>query len=200
MSGGRIGNVGDSVSQTPNVFSLDQAQGGNALVAGLKWAFTTPRALEMLVHRNRFHLDMQILFRTWEYGNEFLSQAFALKTFALLFFSCCSLWNDFLKVDSWILIQRDLQWDDCPRSQAVRVSRFFSRYYGLQTASLWPYERSCLSDSQCQFGKQCTRAQTKHGLMGSWLGCLIAICYVDVRYCSALYFLFVYFFVKSSIL
>lgn len=54
----------------------------------------------------------------------------------------------------------------------------FSRYYGLQTASLWPYERSCLSDSQCQFGKQCTRAQTKHGLMG-W-GCLIAICYVDI--------------------
>jgi len=31
----------------------------------------------------------------------------------------------------------------------------YSVYFGLQTASKWPYERSCLSDSQCQFGKQC---------------------------------------------
>ena len=55
--------LNDSVSQTSK--SLEQAQAGNALVAGLKWAFTTPRALEMSwVHRNRFHLDMQILCRT----------------------------------------------------------------------------------------------------------------------------------------
>ncbi|CAE7584855.1 ETFDH [Symbiodinium sp. CCMP2456] len=31
----------------------------------------------------------------------------------------------------------------------------YSVYFGLQTASKWPYERSCLSDSECQFGKQC---------------------------------------------
>ena len=30
-----------------------------------------------------------------------------------------------------------------------------SRYFGLHTATKWPYERSCLSDSECQFGKQC---------------------------------------------
>jgi len=37
----------------------------------------------------------------------------------------------------------------------AEVGFHYSTYYGLQTASLWPYERSCLSDSQCQFGKQC---------------------------------------------
>ncbi|CAJ1443031.1 unnamed protein product [Effrenium voratum] len=31
----------------------------------------------------------------------------------------------------------------------------YTVYHGLQPASLWPYERSCLSDSECQFGKQC---------------------------------------------
>lgn len=31
----------------------------------------------------------------------------------------------------------------------------YSVYFGLQLSSVWPYERSCLSDSECQFGKQC---------------------------------------------
>lgn len=31
----------------------------------------------------------------------------------------------------------------------------YSKYYGLVTSTAWPYERSCLSDSECQFGKQC---------------------------------------------
>ncbi|CAE7507446.1 unnamed protein product [Symbiodinium natans] len=31
----------------------------------------------------------------------------------------------------------------------------YSVYFGLHTATKWPYERSCLSDSECQFGKQC---------------------------------------------
>lgn len=31
----------------------------------------------------------------------------------------------------------------------------YSKYYGLVTSAAWPYERSCLSDSECQFGKQC---------------------------------------------
>eukprot|EP00913_Durusdinium_trenchii_P023587 g22162.t1 len=31
----------------------------------------------------------------------------------------------------------------------------YSVYFGLQPSSVWPYERSCLSDSECQFGKQC---------------------------------------------
>lgn len=31
----------------------------------------------------------------------------------------------------------------------------YSKYYGLVTSTDWPYERSCLSDSECQFGKQC---------------------------------------------
>eukprot|EP00931_Biecheleriopsis_adriatica_P004075 TRINITY_DN105798_c0_g1_i1.p1 TRINITY_DN105798_c0_g1~~TRINITY_DN105798_c0_g1_i1.p1 ORF type:complete len:846 (-),score=159.33 TRINITY_DN105798_c0_g1_i1:72-2609(-) len=32
----------------------------------------------------------------------------------------------------------------------------FSVYFGVQAATAWPYERSCLSDAECQFGSQCS--------------------------------------------
>ena len=41
----------------------------------------------------------------------------------------------------------------------IRCAPIDTRYYGLVTATDWPYERSCLSDSECQFGKQCSGAR-----------------------------------------